>query len=93
MGLYLQLNSSNIVVSAVIGEKAPDHPNQIDATNRTDGPFDGKIYDSKTDTFSKPPAPAPKTAIQTSVDAILAKDPALVTPGDLLTVLKSRGLV
>ena len=29
----------------------------MDVTDRTDGPFLGKIYDSTTDTFSDPPPP------------------------------------
>ena len=32
-------------------------PAHMDVTDRTDGPFIGKLYDSTADTFSDPPPP------------------------------------
>lgn len=44
-------------VTAIVQEKtAPIHPRQIDATERTDGPWKFKIYDPATDTFAAIPA-------------------------------------
>ena len=34
-------------------------PVHMDVTNRTDGPFIGKLYDAVADTFSDPPPPPP----------------------------------
>ena len=59
---FIQINGENQVFHEFTYEGSPKvaGPELTDVTDRSDGPFIGKIYDLNTDTFSDPPEEAPE---------------------------------
>lgn len=67
---FLQLDGNNRVVAELHSSRVPgagpDIPaNFVEATNRNDGPWRGKIYNAGTDTFAPPVDPRPLAEVNT----------------------------
>ena len=63
MRAFVQLDGNNSVYHYRQGKEPTGAANEMEVTDRLDGPWEGKIYDAQQDTFSVAPPEPTKAAL------------------------------